>query len=325
MRWTGGLWRGAGKRVGGLTTLALVLLSPSATFGQAWQVVEYYDTDAVGSIRVVTDAAGAVVARHDFLPFGEELSPQAPPHDKKLYTGQERDFETGQDYFRARYYRADLGRFTTVDPLMTIEEDLVDPQRWNRYVYVQDNPLRYVDPDGRYGVDVHYWMTWALARAAGYSHDSALEIATADASVDRRHNPFNPLFDFDARGDYHFPSAAREREVEAALDSGRLSLTEFGAVLHVLQDASSHADYGKFFGHLFAFDSPDTTAFHMSDAMKMAEDSFNKLRANLGPLASNWKWADIKDFMERALRAKSNFAKEAIYREMVEFLDEQQQ
>ena len=59
--------------VGGLTTLALVLLSPSATFGQTWQVVEYYDTDAVGSIRVVTDAQGQVVARHDFLPFGEEL------------------------------------------------------------------------------------------------------------------------------------------------------------------------------------------------------------------------------------------------------------
>ena len=121
----------------------------SATFGQTWQVVEYYDTDAIGSIRAVTDAAGADVARHDFLPFGEELSPQTPPYDKRLYTGQERDVETGQDYFGARYYRADIGRFTAVDPLLTIEENLVDSQRWNRYVYARNSPLKYIDSDGR--------------------------------------------------------------------------------------------------------------------------------------------------------------------------------
>ena len=63
----------------------------------------------LGSVRAVTDAQGQVVARHDFLPFGEELTPQSPPHDKKLFTGQERDFETGQDYFGARQLRTDLG------------------------------------------------------------------------------------------------------------------------------------------------------------------------------------------------------------------------
>jgi RHS repeat-associated protein len=52
-------------------------------------------------------------------------------------------------YFGARYYRADLGRFTTVDPAMTVGENLVDPQRWNRYAYARNNPLRYTDPDGR--------------------------------------------------------------------------------------------------------------------------------------------------------------------------------
>jgi RHS repeat-associated protein len=53
------------------------------------------------------------------------------------------------DYFGARYYRASSGRFATVDPLMTIKENLVDPQKWNRYAYVRNNPLRWVDPDGR--------------------------------------------------------------------------------------------------------------------------------------------------------------------------------
>ena len=43
----------------------------------------------------------------------------------------------------------DVGRFTTVDPVYTWQENLEDPQRWNRYAYVRNNPLRYVDPDGR--------------------------------------------------------------------------------------------------------------------------------------------------------------------------------
>lgn len=52
-------------------------------------------------------------------------------------------------YFGARYYRANTGRFTTVDPVYTWQENLVDPQRWNRYAYARNNPLKYNDPDGR--------------------------------------------------------------------------------------------------------------------------------------------------------------------------------
>jgi RHS repeat-associated protein len=54
-----------------------------------------------------------------------------------------------RSYFGARYYRASHGRFTAVDPVYTWRENLVDPQRWNRYAYGRNNPLRYVDPDGR--------------------------------------------------------------------------------------------------------------------------------------------------------------------------------
>ena len=54
-----------------------------------------------------------------------------------------------RSYFGARYYRADLGRFTTVDPVLDQQAALTDPQLWNRYAYVRNNPLRWVDPDGR--------------------------------------------------------------------------------------------------------------------------------------------------------------------------------
>ncbi|MCX6544155.1 MAG: hypothetical protein NTV05_07030 [Acidobacteria bacterium] len=90
-----------------------------------------------------------MVARHDFLPFGEEWNPPANAKEKKLFTGHERDAETGLDYFGARYYRPQVGRFTTIDPVYTWSENLTDPQRWNRYAYAKDNPLRFIDTDGR--------------------------------------------------------------------------------------------------------------------------------------------------------------------------------
>lgn len=116
------------------------------------QVVEFYHTDASGSVRAVTKQVTGtwqVVRRYDYMPFGEELAGQPLAAYKFLFTGKERDFETGQDYFGARYYGAGLGRFTTVDPELNLKDALADPQRWNRYAYVTNNPLRYIDPDGR--------------------------------------------------------------------------------------------------------------------------------------------------------------------------------
>ena len=123
-------------------------------------VVETVITDALGNIRVITDDKGNVLERHDYLPFGDECitgpcasNPGVGAGQPRKFTGKERDAETGLDYFGARYYRANTGRFTTVDPVYTWRENLVDPQRWNRYAYARNNPLRYVDPDGR-AIDV---------------------------------------------------------------------------------------------------------------------------------------------------------------------------
>jgi RHS repeat-associated protein len=115
------------------------------------QVVEYYHLDALGSVRAVTDAQGQVIARHDFLPFGEELAPQVPPRDRRLFTGQERDFETGLDYFHARQLRVDLGRFTAPDPLTELAWTDGTLGATNAYGYVQSNPLGFTDPMGAAG------------------------------------------------------------------------------------------------------------------------------------------------------------------------------
>ena len=156
-----------------LATIALLVCSAPA-FAQAPApagppgTVRYYHADALGSVRAVTDANGNVVARHDYFPFGDEPA-NAPNPAAQRFTGHERDRESGMDYFGARYYMQRPGRFTTVDPIQTTADNLGDPQRWNRYAYARNNPLRFTDPDGRCiypGSDCLQYLT-GVAKAIG--------------------------------------------------------------------------------------------------------------------------------------------------------------
>jgi RHS repeat-associated protein len=89
------------------------------------------------------------------LPFGDQLNsyadqyaPATADDSTPLYfTGKERDAESGNDYFGARYYGSSMGRFTAPDS--GVDQDATDPQSWNLYSYVQNNPLTRTDADGR--------------------------------------------------------------------------------------------------------------------------------------------------------------------------------
>jgi RHS repeat-associated protein len=63
------------------------------------------------------------------------------------FTGKERDSETGNDYFGARYLSGAQGRFGSPDPGNAGAVN-VDPQSWNAYGYVRNNPINLTDPDG---------------------------------------------------------------------------------------------------------------------------------------------------------------------------------
>jgi RHS repeat-associated protein len=70
------------------------------------------------------------------------------PHAYK-FTGKERDTESGNDYFGARYYASTMGRWMTPDPLNLTSARLVNPTNTlNKYVYGGNNPLKYIDRDG---------------------------------------------------------------------------------------------------------------------------------------------------------------------------------
>ena len=64
------------------------------------------------------------------------------------FTGKERDAETGLDYFGTRYMASAQGRFTSPDRPF-LDQHASDPQSWNLYSYVRNNPLRFVDPTGQ--------------------------------------------------------------------------------------------------------------------------------------------------------------------------------
>lgn len=65
-------------------------------------------------------------------------------------TGKERDTESGNDFFGARYYYNGTGRWLGVDPAFSLRRINFDPQQLNRYVYARNDPIRYIDPDGAF-------------------------------------------------------------------------------------------------------------------------------------------------------------------------------
>ncbi|RDZ27086.1 hypothetical protein DX914_12540 [Lysobacter silvisoli] len=107
-------------------------------------VVRYQHTDALGSPVAVTDAAGAVVERTDWEPYGAAIG--KPNYDGVGYTGHVMDGASGLTYMQQRYYDEDVGRFLSVDPVTV---DTATGFNFNRYGYGNNNPYRFTDPDGR--------------------------------------------------------------------------------------------------------------------------------------------------------------------------------
>ncbi len=110
----------------------------------------YYHTDHLGSSSVVTDAGGNLVERLAYFPYGQTRSNTGTKDVHHKFTGQELDAETGLYFYGARYYDPLLGRFIQPD---TIVPNLRNPQDLNRYSYVSNNPVNYIDPTG------HSWFS----------------------------------------------------------------------------------------------------------------------------------------------------------------------
>jgi RHS repeat-associated protein len=178
----------------------------AAEYGpQADVGTRYLMADHLGSTRAVVDGAGGVQQCNDFYPFGEDIPqgmggrgscfsngnyPEAGP-DKanQKFTGKERDWETGLDYFGARYFSGVEGRFASADPKILTARHLTSPQKWNKYAYVLNNPLNRIDPDGQddllgIATKVGAWIGAGVAAQGGkqFAKDVAIGAAKGAGS-----------------------------------------------------------------------------------------------------------------------------------------------
>ena len=112
----------------------------------------FHLTDWLGTNRMQTNAAGSQEEVCYSYPFGDGLSCTGTDATEHHFTGKERDTESGNDYFGARYYASSMGRFMSPD--WSAKEEPVpyakldNPQTLNLYAYMRNNPLGGVDPDG---------------------------------------------------------------------------------------------------------------------------------------------------------------------------------
>ncbi len=105
----------------------------------------YSHTDALGSPVAKTNSIGSLISRTRYEPYGATVAGSTNPTSIG-FTGHVNEPETGLVYMQQRYYDPIAGRFLSVDPVVT---DQKTGDHFNRYNYADNNPYKFVDPDGR--------------------------------------------------------------------------------------------------------------------------------------------------------------------------------
>jgi RHS repeat-associated protein len=106
--------------------------------------------DNLGTVRDVVDGGGVVLNHVTFDSYGRVIAQTNPAVDFRYgFTGREQDSETGLDYYRARYYDSNVGRFISEDPIGFNAGDA------NLYRYVGNSPTNFIDPSGNVGNNIN--------------------------------------------------------------------------------------------------------------------------------------------------------------------------
>jgi RHS repeat-associated protein len=105
----------------------------------------FYLHDGFGSVRSLSNAAGAVTDTYSYDAYGNLMRSSGVTENDYGYRGEQFDFNLGMQYLRARYYDSSTGRFASTDPFEGRQEQ---PVSRHRYIYGNDNPVVYSDPSG---------------------------------------------------------------------------------------------------------------------------------------------------------------------------------
>lgn len=151
----------------------------------------YYLKDHLGSVTNIVNKDNSLIQHYSYSSFGKilkiadqlNIDVKASPVVKTLYafTGREYDFESGLYHYRARVYSPDIGRFLQVDP---DSGRLQKPNTFNsKYVYVGNNPQKFIDPTGEFGIVAGLIIVGAVVGAATNAKalsDSAIKFSFLD-------------------------------------------------------------------------------------------------------------------------------------------------
>jgi RHS repeat-associated protein len=131
--------------------------------------VVYYHNDLTGSPLAATNANGTVLWNESYAPYGERWAPVSNAQNALWFAGKPTEDSSGLSYFGGRWYNPRVGRFYSVDPQRFAD---TNPHSFNRYAYANNNPYRFVDPEGHSPIDVGF-LLWDLGKLGIAIYDGA--------------------------------------------------------------------------------------------------------------------------------------------------------
>ncbi|WP_356948300.1 RHS repeat-associated core domain-containing protein [Brevibacillus nitrificans] len=120
----------------------------------------YYGYNSHGDVVSVTDGSGNNLNTYEYDTWGNVVSKTEGMSNPFKYSGEIYDEKTGLYYLRARYYDPSVGRFISED---TYKGQVDNPLSLNRYTYVENNPLSFIDPTGHWSTEVT--ANWSINEA----------------------------------------------------------------------------------------------------------------------------------------------------------------
>ncbi|MCP3994677.1 MAG: RHS repeat-associated core domain-containing protein, partial [bacterium] len=132
------------------------LLASVEPDGGGGEAMSHFHLDHLGSPRQITDGGAVETAFHTYYPFGGDATDPGQDEVALKFTGHERDTNGSGgagalDYMHARYCAPGIGRFLSADPAV-LRISTKTPYRWNRYSYANNNPVKFLDPNGKTAV-----------------------------------------------------------------------------------------------------------------------------------------------------------------------------
>ncbi len=135
----------AGKRINNIYLAGSLVAEVSRSLTTDATTYRYIHTDALGSPIAKTSSTGAVVETSEYEPYGQLLN--RANDDRAGYTGHVMDSASGLIYMQARYYDPQIGKHLSRDAVTAYDSG--DMRHFNAYAYANNNPYRFMDPDGR--------------------------------------------------------------------------------------------------------------------------------------------------------------------------------